>query len=69
MFFSFWFKRDAGSSLRFRRDGMRAMTSVKITQSTKAAVGVLANDEVIQNFNLEQLTGPNQIPGHLDVRL
>lgn len=40
---------------------------VEITQGLQAPVFIQTNDDVIQNFNLEQLAGPDQIPRHLDV--
>jgi hypothetical protein len=43
------------------------MTSEKIALGSKAAVSAVADDDVIQDFNLEQLSSPNQIPRHLDV--
>ena len=37
------------------------MTSVEVAKGSKAFEIVSANDDVIQNLNLEQLTGTHQI--------
>lgn len=42
---------------------------IKISQLAQGLMPVLANDHVIQQFNLKQLPRTNQVPRYLDVRL
>ena len=51
----------------FRQVKMRAMTSVEVTLSAQAGVLIGSDDDVIQHFDLEQLTSSHQFAGHSDV--
>ena len=44
-------------------------SAIKVAQLAKAGVLVRPNDDVIQDFNVEQLPGPDQVPGDFDVRI
>ena len=41
---------------------------LKVAQTAKGSMFLATNDNVVQNFNLEQLAGSNQIPRDFDVR-
>jgi len=43
------------------------MTSMKITKAAQAFMLVQANDDVIEQFNLEQLAGTHQIARHPNI--
>ena len=44
-------------------------SKVEETEGAKGYVSIVADDYVVEHLDLEQLPGPNQVPGHLDVRL
>ena len=49
--------------------GSRKRLAEKIAQTAKTGVVWVSNDNVIENFDFEQLTRSNEVTGDFDVRL
>ena len=58
---------DKKSGLRFF--GSRDRLGEKIPHGTQRRMVWISNDDVVEDFDLKKLTGPNEVAGDVDVRL
>src|SRR5687767_760122 len=43
--------------------------AIEIAKTSKTGVGRVSDDDVIEDFDFEKLTGSNEVPSNFDVRL
>ena len=48
--------------------GSRNRLAVKIAKTAETGVVWVSNDDVVENFNFEKLTGSDEVAGDFDVR-
>ncbi len=56
------------SKIGLRFLGNRDRLAVKIAKTAKTGMVGVADDDVVENFDFEKLTGSNEVTGDFDVR-
>ena len=55
------------------KNGLRLLANrdrlaIKMTQTAKTGMAGIANDNVVEDFDFKNLTGPDEVAGDFDVR-